>query len=136
MPMSRKRPPSPRCTEKERIYRALFEEAEERGLSLPQLAVERDIAVGTLSWWRSEIRRRDALRRGVEVKGRNHRAEERIEFVSVEVAPDDEGEPAPVPSPGPWLFEVELSGGATVRVPPDFEEDSLTRVVRAVRAAC
>ena len=99
--MPKSRPPSPRLTEKEREYRALFEEAEERGASLAQLAVEKDISVGTISWWRSEIRR-------------------------------------PVPSPvGPGSgFEVALPGGAVVRVPDAFEEASLVRVLRAVRAAC
>jgi hypothetical protein len=133
--MPNDRPPSPRLTEKERHYRALFEEAEGRGVSLAQLAVERDVAVGTLSWWRSEIRRRDALRRGLRVKRKNRRAEESIEFVPVEVAPSGL-EPAPSPvGPGSG-FEVALPGGAVVRVPDAFEEASLVRVLRAVRAAC
>jgi len=133
--MPKDRPPSPRLTEKERHYREVFEEAEGRGVSLAQLAVERDVAVGTLSWWRSEIRRRDALRRGLRVKRKNRRAEEMIEFVPVEVEAEAD-EPAPAPAADGWTFEVAFPGGATVRVPDAFEEASLVRVLRAVRAAC
>jgi hypothetical protein len=133
--MPKDRPPSPRLTEKERHYRELFEEAETRGASLAQLAVEEDVSVGTLSWWRSEIRRREALRRGQEAKRRNRRGEEAIEFVPVEVSPEG-SEPASSPTTERWTFEVALPGGATVRVPGEFCDAALTRVVRAVRAAC
>ncbi len=135
--MPQSRPPSPRCTEKERFYRALFEEADARGLPLAQLAVEKDLRVGTLSWWKSEIRRRDALRRGQRVKRRNRRSEEAIEFVPIELVPDEDRGLASAPaSSEQWSFEVALPGGATVRIPGEFEESALTRVVRAVRAAC
>jgi len=130
------RPPCPRLTEKERFYRELFEDAEHRGISLAQLAVEKDLAVGTLSWWRSEIRRREALRRGVKVKGTNSRSEESIDFVPVEVATAPET-PTESASRGEARdFEVLLPGGAVVRVPEDFAPDCLTRLVRAVNAAC
>ena len=130
------RPPSPRCTEKERFYRGILEDAEGRGIPLAQVAVERDIPAGTLSWWRGEIRRREALRRGVTVKGRNSRAEGRIDFVPVETGAARDVPPAEDrPASGPD-FEVLLPGGAVVRVPADFREASLTRLVRAVSAAC
>ena len=128
MPTSR--PPCPRLTEKERFYRELFEDAERRGVSRAQLAVEAGISAGTLSWWKSEIRRRGALRRGVKVKARNSRSEETVEFVPVEVAVNA------APAADPHDFEVLLPGGAVVRVPEVFDESSLTRLVRAVNAAC
>ena len=133
--MPKDRPPSPRLTEKEGYYRELFEEAEGRGVSRAQLAVEKDVSVGTLSWWKSEIRRTDALRRGQRVKARNRRSEETIEFVPVDVSHElDESAPAPVAAG--WTFEVALPDGVAVRVPDAFEEASLVRVLRAVRAAC
>jgi len=134
--MPKDRPPSPRCTEKERFYRSLFEAADARGLSRAQLAVEKDICAGTLSWWRSEIRRRDALRRGQQVKRKNRRTEETIEFVPVEVLSDEEAVVAASVPSEPRILEVALPGGATVRVPGEFDEAALTRVLRAVRAAC
>ena len=134
--MSAKRPPVPRLTEKERFYRTIFEEAEERGIPLAQIAVEKDIATGTLSWWKCEIRRREALRRGVRVKRKNSRAEESIEFVPIELPLEEERLPAPAAVPEGCCFEVALPGGATVRVPDEFEDAVLTRVIRAVRAAC
>ena len=134
--MPAKRPPSPRCTEKERIYRAIFEEAEERGVPLAQIAVEMDISPGTLSWWKSEIRRREALRHGVRVKRKNRRAEESIDFVPIELATEVEKSAAAISAPEGWCFEVALPGGATVRIPGEFEEAALARVVRAVRGAC
>lgn len=134
--MSDARPPCPRLTEKERFYRAILEEATERGLPLAQLSVEKNIPTGTLSWWRVEIRRREALRRGRELKGRNSRAEERIDFVPIELVDQHEEEVPSLPAVEGWSFEVALPGGATVRVPHDFEEVALTRAIRAVRAAC
>ena len=134
--MPEKRPPSPRLTEKERFYLALFEEADARSVPLVQIAVEKDISPGTLSWWKSEIRRREALRRGVRVKRKNRRTEESIEFVPIELAPEEENSAIPASVPKGWCFEVALPGGATVRILGEFEEVSLTRVVRAVRAAC
>jgi hypothetical protein len=134
--MPKRRPACPRQTEKERMYRAAFNEAEERGLSLAHLAVELDISAGTLSWWKSEIRRRDALRRGIKVKGKNSRTEESIEFVPVEVLPDVEPTPAVSTRAAPGVFEVALPGGATVRVPEAFEPAALTRLIVAVNAAC
>ena len=130
------RPPCPRLTERERFYRELFEDAEHRGISLAQLSVEKDLAVGTLSWWKSEIRRREALRRGVTVKGTNSCSEESIDFVPVEVATAAEAATSPEACDGVPDFEVLLPGGAVVRVPEVFEEVSLTRLVRAVNAAC
>ena len=130
------RPPSPRLTDKERFYVAVLEEAEERGVPLAQLAVERDVSPGTLSWWKGEIRRREALRRGVRVKLKNRRAEETIEFVPIELPLEEERLPAPAAVPEGCCFEVALPGGATVRVPDEFEDAVLTRVIRAVRAAC
>ena len=134
--MSKRRPPSPHCTEKERMYRAAFKQAEDRGRSLAQLSVDLDVSAGTLSWWKSELRRRDALRRGVKLKGKNPRAEQSMEFVPVTVKQDAEVTPA-LPAAGEQcVFEVVLPGGATVRVPPAFEEAALTRLIQAVRAAC
>jgi hypothetical protein len=134
--MPKTRPPSPRCTEKERFYRSLFEEADARGLSRAELAVQADVSPGTLSWWRSEIRRREALRRGQRVTRKNSRAEEAVEFVSIGVAGEEDPDPALAPTADRWTFEIALPGGATVRVPGAFEETALTRVVRAVSAAC
>ncbi len=44
--MPKCRPPSPHLTDKERLHRAAFEDAEERGISRAQLSVELDVSVG------------------------------------------------------------------------------------------
>jgi hypothetical protein len=134
--MPKDRPPSPRCTEKERFYLALFEDAEDRGVPLAQIAVENDISPGTLSWWKSEIRRRAALRRGHRLKGKNSRAEEHVQFIPIKVVPDEETLPAPVPTLERRCIEIFLPGGAMVHVPDDFDEAVLTRVARAISNAC
>ncbi len=93
--MTQKRPPSPRLTEKERSYRAIFEEAGARGVPPAQIAVEKDIAAVPLSWWKGEIRRRQALRRGVQVKRKNLRPEESVELVPDELASEEDRASAP-----------------------------------------
>ena len=70
------------------------------------------------------------------MKGTNSRSEESIDFVPVEVATATEDPSVPASRGGVRDFEVLLPGGAVVRVPEDFEADSLTRLVRAVNAAC
>ena len=104
--------------------------------ALAQIAVENDISPGTLSWWKSEIRRREALRRGRRLKGRNSRAEEHVQFIPIEIVPDEEALPAPVPATERRCIEIVLPGGAMVHVPDDFDEAVLTRIARALSNAC
>lgn len=134
--MPKRRPPSPHLTDKERMYRAAFEDAEERAITRAQLSVELDISVGTLSWWKSEIRRRDALRRGVVVKREKQSSEESMEFVPVTVKDTAEVAPPAQPAGDHGFFEVALPGGAVVRVPEAFTAPALTRLIQAVNAAC
>lgn len=131
--MSDQRPKCPRLTEKERFYRGVLEDAEEHGIPLAQLAEEHDVAPATLSWWKSEIRRREALRRGKRVKPKRVPREEPIDFVAVELPEDDLAMGAPEMASA---FEVLLPDGVLVRIPGQFEEETVVSLLRAVRSAC
>lgn len=122
---------APRRTEREQYYRKLFEEHAESGLSLVRFAAEKNLVAGTVSWWKKELRRRDALRAGRELpppKPRKRSASTKL----VPVCVTDRG--APPASSG--VYEVALPGGAAIRVPYDFETDSFRRLVMVLGSAC
>ena len=121
---------APRLTEKERAYRALAAEQAESGLSVAEFAHSRDIPVGTFGWWKSEIRRRDALRAEGESEARAD--EEVVPFVPVRIVSE---EVVAVPRPAS-RFEVVLPWGTKVRIPGGADEASVARVLRAVVASC
>jgi transcriptional regulator with XRE-family HTH domain len=102
------------ATRREREVRRLLAAGERDGLTLREMATRAGVATGTLAWWRSEIRRRDAERAA---------SEELPEFV--EIAATSEPELALL------HFEVELRGGRRIRVPAEY---GLARLVRDVEA--
>lgn len=127
----RQRKPAPRLTEKERSYRALFEEQAASGRSLAEFAAERGLAAGTLSWWKAEIRRREAVRRGRPAPRRTRKPRRTPKLVPVSVSGDTGLSPRVA-----GQFEVSLPGGAAVRVPFDFDRASFERLVAVLEAAC
>jgi transcriptional regulator with XRE-family HTH domain len=106
------------ATRREREVRRLLAAGERDGLTLREMATRAGVATGTLAWWRSEIRRRDAERTA---------SEELPEFVEI-VATSD---PEPDPELAPLHFEVELRGGRRIRVPAEY---GLGRLVRDIEA--
>ncbi len=113
------RSPAPEVTEKERMYIALFEEQALRGLTVPALASESGIPSGTLSWWKKEIRRREARRSSAPP----------IEFLPVTVRDTP-------PSSATSRFEVLLPNGVRLLVPTVFDEGELHRLVVTLASAC
>lgn len=122
--MSNPQIPSPPVTERERFWSALIKERAASGLSLREFAGARGVVASTLAWWGSEIRRREARRAGRAVPARPK--PKSIPFVPVTVAE----------SPMDPVFEVALPGGAAVRVPTDFDADSLRRLITVLEATC
>ncbi len=96
---------------REREMRELFALRDREGWTLRELSAASDVPEGTLSWWRSEIRRRDA--------------QLAPDFVEVVVCADETDA-----SGGPdaaLRFEVVLGGGRRVYVPARY---GLARLVQ------
>ena len=102
-------------TPRELEIRALVREHDRRGVSWASLAEREGMALGTLSWWRSEIRRRDRERTRLEVD----------RFVEVDVAAS--GIPVSMPS-----FELALPDGRVLRIPAGFDLEDLRRLLTAL----
>jgi hypothetical protein len=109
-------------SEREAFYRAVLAERERSGKTYGCVAAERGIPVGTLTWWRGELRRRDARRQGPVV-------EPGIRFVPVDLS-------AAAERPAPPEFAVTLPCGAAVRVPADFDAEALAKLLRVLSATC
>lgn len=122
--------PGPRLTLKERQYRALLAEQAESGLALREFAAHRGIAAGTLSWWKSEIRRREAIRHGRAAPKRRRRRGRAAKLLPVRL-----NDALSTPS-STSVFEVSLPGGAAVRVPADFDADAFARLVAVLNQPC
>ena len=93
------------ATAREREMRRLAAAGEREGLTLRELAARAGMPAGTLAWWRSEIRRRDAVRA---------KREDKPVFIEV-VASDEHGA-----APG---AQVAAGGGVTNSRAHDIDED-------------
>jgi hypothetical protein len=118
--------PSPPVTERERFWSHLIEERAGSGQSLRDFAAEKGVVASTLAWWGSEIKRREARRAGRLVPRRPEKKPKPIPLVPVTIADDNADS----------VFEVALPSGAAVRVPGNFDADSLRRLVAVLEEAC
>lgn len=123
-------------TPREREVRALLAELSASGLSLAEFCTKRGIPRGTLSCWRTVIRRRDAVRAArvgvapAASTGTKAASASPVPFVRVRVRPPR----PPAPAVGTPL-EVVLPGGLAVRVPVGFDAATLTDLLRVLEAA-
>jgi hypothetical protein len=105
-------------TETEREWRALLAEQSKRGLGTGEFAAMRGVRAAALTWWRSEIARRD----------RDREQARASTLLPVRVT----GMFASAPSPA---LEVVIRGGErVVRVPPGADLTQLRAVVEALEA--
>ena len=84
---------------------------------MAEFAVRRGLNAATLYWWRSRL-------------GRRARREPKI--VPVEIV----GTGGLATAAGAACFEVELSGGRRLRVPPQFDAGELRRLIAVLDNAC
>ncbi len=124
--MSNAKSPPPPVTERECFWSALIEERAASGKSLRDFAAEKGVVASTLAWWGSEMKRREARRAGRPVPRRSKRKPKPIPLIPVTVAESSVNS----------VFEVALPGGAAVRVPGNFDADSLRRLVAVLEEAC
>ena len=104
--------------------RVVFARFEESGLSLKAFGEREQIPYTTLQYWRRK------LRDGASVKKPLLRVPGPAVLAPVRVVPD----PTPV-DPRPQRFEVWLSNGVSLEVPPDFDELGLRRLI-GVLSSC
>ncbi|HXV34793.1 MAG TPA: hypothetical protein VD769_12345 [Gaiellaceae bacterium] len=115
-------------TETEQFYRRLLGEQARSGLSTRAFAAERGVPAGTLSFWRHELKQRDAVRTG------GSRKAHRSRFVPVSIIGAVAPEAAP-PATSRGVYEVELGRERVVRLPADFDAGRAAALVKAV-ASC
>jgi hypothetical protein len=106
-------------TPREKEIRALIREHARGRTTWEEIAGRDGIAVSTLSWWRSEIRRRDRLRSEVQ----------HDRFVEVEID-------ASVAASSSDPFELVLTDGRSVRVPAGFDASDLGRLLEVIDGTC
>lgn len=125
---------APKRTEKEARYRELIAEQQGSGLSVAGFSRARGLNEGTFAWWRSEIRRRDTLRRESRAARRN--SDGPVPFAPVIIVPDGSPRPADGSPADPLRFEVVLPSGVEVRIPASADEAMIAKFLRAAAAAC
>lgn len=118
--------------ETERFYREILAEQRESGLSVRAFGKARGIPAGTLSFWRHQLRKRDAARRGKRKTKPGFVPVRLVDGPAESPAPRAEPAKAKPPSGG---YEVDLGGGRVLRLPADFDDARVATLVRAV-ASC
>jgi len=115
--------------ETERFYRELLAEQDKSGLSVREFADKRGVPTGTLSFWRHELKQRDAARA--------HKAKKKPskpKFVPVSVVAAEAPKPPAVDRPRVG-YEIVLGEDRVLRLPAEFDEKRVAALVRAV-ASC
>ena len=97
-------------------WQAIIGEQEKSGLTVREFAATRGIAAGTLFWWRSRLRR----------KGLSTDALVPVEVVDA-VADNDNK---------PRVLELQVRDDIVLRLPHDFDEGALRRVLTVLGRPC
>ena len=114
----------PKRTPAEFRYRRLIEEQSCSGMNASSFARSVGIRPNTFAWWRSEIRRRDALRE----EPPSPQPTTAPPFLPVRVH-----RTAPTSQAGcRFPFELQLPGGTCLRVAPTFDAEDLHRPLAVV----
>ena len=115
--------------ETEKLYRKLLAEVEASGLSQREFAERRGVPAGTLSFWKHELKKRDAAAKARKSKKKSSKA--KFVPVSVVEAPKP-ADPVVKPTEG---YEIVLGPDRVLRLPAVFDEGRVAALVRAV-ASC
>jgi transposase-like protein len=124
--------------ETEEFYRQVLADQSKSDLSLREFASKRGIPAGTLSFWRHELKRRDAERGKRKSKKKAREAKPKFLPVSVVTSPDPpaiEPRPAGVSKQAREGYEIVLGPDRVLRLPADFDGARVAALVRAV-ASC
>jgi transposase-like protein len=116
--------------ETEKFYREFLAEQDRSGLSVREFAEKRGVPPGTLSFWRHELKRRDAA-----AGARKPKRVSKPKFVPVSVVGAAEAPKAPTSDRPRAGYEIVLGQDRVLRLPAEFDEKRVAALVRAV-ASC
>ncbi len=115
--------------ETEKLYRGLVAELDASGLTQREFAEKRGVPAGTVSFWKHELKKRDAAAKARKSKKKPSKPK----FVPVSVVPAPKPvEPAAKAAEG---YEIVLGPDRLLRLPAGFDEGRVAALVRAV-ASC
>lgn len=115
--------------ETEKLYRGLLAELDASGLSQREFADKRGVPAGTLSFWKHEMKRRDAAAKARKIKKKSSKPK----FVPVSVV--EAAKPAEAAVKAAEGYEIVLGPDRVLRLPAVFDEGRVAALVRAV-ASC
>jgi len=114
-----------------RHWQALVRQQEESGLTQAAFCRERQINLGTFAWWRRKCRTADADGSAAGTRPQRGRirptqpSTNPHRFMEVEVV-----------GARSKRYEIVVPSGWRLRIPTDFDAENVTRLIRAVEAAC
>lgn len=113
-------------TDRARHWQALVREQADSGLTQAAFCLQRQINPGTFAWWRRKFRTDTGGESATSRRPQRGRSRpDPLRFMEVEVV-----------GARSKRYEIALPNGWVLRVPTDFEAENVTRLVRAVAAAC
>ncbi len=115
--------------ETEKLYRGLLAELDASGLSQREFAEKRGVPAGTLSFWKHELKKRDAAAKARKGKKKPSKPK----FVPVSVV--EAAKPAEPMAKAAEGYEIVLGPDRVLRLPAGFDEGRVAALVRAV-ASC
>ena len=121
----------------ERDARALLEEFARSGMSLRAFSSARGFNGARLGWWKAKLAGKHGPRRPKPAGARAKHRETTPRFVPVVVAETSSADRAApratvAPSMG-TTYELAVGDALTLRIPHDFHDDALARIVRVLR---
>ncbi len=113
-------------TERARYWQRHLDRWERSGLSQAAFCRRHGLKAVTFGWWKRKpaTGRTHIRRRGADAE-RASSVARRTDFVEVAMT-----------SAGMAAYEVVLSRGVVLRLPPDFDPDKVSQLIAVVKAAC
>ena len=128
---------APHLTETE--ARALLDEQARSGLSFADFARSRNLSRQRLGWWKAKLAGRQ-VDRSEHPAGRPRAAHTPPRFIPVRLDQGTSFAPGTAPATAGLhaprgAYELHLANALTLRIPDDFRDDALARIVRVLREA-
>jgi hypothetical protein len=127
---------APHLTETE--ARALLDEQARSGLSFADFARSRNLSRQRLGWWKAKLAGRQ-VDRSEHPAGRPRTAHTAPRFIPVRLDHGTSFAPETAHAAGlhatRGAYELHLGTALTLRIPDDFRDDALARIVRVLREA-
>lgn len=117
--------------------RALLDEQARSGLSFTEFARARRLSPQRLSWWKARFSGKHVDRSAHATRGKRPPTAPRfVPVVATGTLPTHRTSPSAAVVPATrGVYELALPGAVTLRIPHDFHDESLARVLRVLREA-